>query len=407
MGPNVFVKIHYHSPEYELLDDTNSFNKDKKKSRLFYSSKQADRNDYVKYVDSGAKAGEVYDYVAYAGNEGKSSGAFSKNGLLTKEEKEDLRKHLRETKSVIWDMLISFEEGFGKDKMKSYGDARALLIDKLPKFFRQNSMNYENIEWFAGLHMNTDNRHIHLSFFEKEPQVYQSKSPGLHYHRGELKKLSINELKINIEEELTNNKFFFESYRRNLMNDVKNSLNPSYYQERQIRIKLLELYRKLPKNGRLSYDSKNMDLFRPLINEITDLFIAKDPKLNDEFKKMRDDLEAFDNNRKSICESQKINPDRYLLKNKYMDDFYRRVGNQVIKYAEAFGHQATYEGLSTKAQKVQRNIEKQNRMKLLKRTARLAKNVEFEAQDVFLEYQGLLAKAQHDRLVEAGEIEVE
>ena len=38
----------------------------------------------------------------------KSSGVFDSNGLLSKQDIKALRKMLRETKSCIWDMVISF-----------------------------------------------------------------------------------------------------------------------------------------------------------------------------------------------------------------------------------------------------------------------------------------------------------
>ena len=44
----------------------------------------------------------------------KSSDVFDSNGLLSKQDIKALRKMLRETKSCIWDMVISFEELFGK-----------------------------------------------------------------------------------------------------------------------------------------------------------------------------------------------------------------------------------------------------------------------------------------------------
>ena len=80
--------------------------------RDFYSSGKAD--DYLSYIDKGIKTAGVRDYVDYAGDDEKSSGIFSAQGLLNKEEKKELRAELRETKSCIWDCVISFEEVYGK-----------------------------------------------------------------------------------------------------------------------------------------------------------------------------------------------------------------------------------------------------------------------------------------------------
>ena len=66
----------------------------------------------------------------------KSSGVFDSNGLLSKQDIKVLRKMLRETKSCIWDMVISFEELFGKEHLFHFEQAIGLLNNILPKFFK-------------------------------------------------------------------------------------------------------------------------------------------------------------------------------------------------------------------------------------------------------------------------------
>ena len=108
------------------------------------------------------------DYVKYLSNIKKSSGVFNQNGFMDAKQKQALRSDLRATKSVIWDGIISFEEQFGKKWCEHYEQAYELLKTELPKFFKRAGLDPNNIEWFAGLHENTDNRHIHICFFEKE-----------------------------------------------------------------------------------------------------------------------------------------------------------------------------------------------------------------------------------------------
>ena len=57
----------------------------------------------------------------------KSSGVFDSNGLLSKQDIKALRKMLRETKSCIWDMVISFEQVFGKEHLFHFEQAIGLL----------------------------------------------------------------------------------------------------------------------------------------------------------------------------------------------------------------------------------------------------------------------------------------
>jgi hypothetical protein len=138
--PNVVLRTHY----YDL----------KSEGREFYSSNMDD--DYLSYIDKGIKTTKVRDYVAYAGDDEKSSGIFSANGLLSKEEKKELREELRETKSTIWDYVISFEEKYGKDNCGTPEKARKLLQKVLPPFFKSIGLDSKKTVWYAGLHENTD-----------------------------------------------------------------------------------------------------------------------------------------------------------------------------------------------------------------------------------------------------------
>lgn len=134
-------------------------------ARRFYSSNK--EYDYVKYVNTGSK--EKLDYVAYSGNNEKSKGIFNENGLLNAEQIKELRTNLRTTKSTIWHGVISFTEYFGNVNCDTYEKAYELMKSQLPKFFKNANLDPENIVWFAGLHENTDNKHIHLYFLKKSP----------------------------------------------------------------------------------------------------------------------------------------------------------------------------------------------------------------------------------------------
>ena len=124
----------------------------------------------MNYILTGISDMKKMDYMEYMNNKEKSYGVFNKDGIMSAEERKRVRQDLRKTKSNIWDCLITFEEKFGKKWCDSYEQAYKLVSKQLPKFFKRCGLNPDNIEWFAGLHENTDNRHIHISFFEKEPQ---------------------------------------------------------------------------------------------------------------------------------------------------------------------------------------------------------------------------------------------
>ena len=269
-------------------------------------------------------------------------------------------------------------------------------------------MDYENVNWFAGLHMNTDNRHIHLSFWEKEPTHFRQRHSELCYHSGPLTKGSINRMKIQMEEELNGNDYHFDSYRRNIteLAGKQLRLNKNDSNDLKLKRKLIELSRKLPA-GRIAYNSLNMVELVPLVDDITNLIIDSNPVLANEFKKLRDDLALKDKEITNICKSQNVEPDDYLLRNKFLSNLYKRVGNKVIKYAKDYDYKMQLENKSEAAQRVERAKGKAERKKLLKRTLQLKRQCDYEATEVFDEYRRLLEKAEYDRLVEEGVIKLE
>lgn len=306
-------------------------------------------------------------------------------------------------------MIISFTEEYGNERIKSYEDALEVVRKNLPKFFKNNGMQDENVVWFAGMHENTDNKHIHVCFFEKEPTFLRQKKKGYFYHTGTMRKTSLNDMKVAIEEQMNGNEYFFASYRRELMRQAEIGLaahNGYSALDRKLRLKLKELYRKLP-YGRISYNSLNMVELRPLVREIERILLERSPVMSEEYKSLKKALDEKDAEIKAICERQKIDCSRYLQKDKFIEDYHRRIGNKIIQYAKRYRYEEGREDRNYESQRIKRSIEKAKRTRLFKETARLTREVDYEAIDVFTEYRRRLAEAEYQRLVEEGVIEAE
>lgn len=394
MAPNVLVRIHF----YGKGDP----------KRGFYSS-QDSSGDYLKYVDTGSRSGKYRDYVDYAGNREKSSGAFSKGGLLTSSEKKEIREKLRRTDSVVWDSLISFEEKYGKEKMTSWRSAKGLIEKEFPLFLKDNGMDYDNVEWFAALHENTDNRHIHLSFFEDEPKTWDSKKREYRYHKGTLSKDSIDSFKERIEKRMNGHEYGLHQFRDRILERedsrlIKPDLNAIY--ESDLKEMLLGLYRILP-DGKWGYESHEMDDLRPRIDEITNYMLTSDDQAMEAYLTLIRRLKKRDEETEEICLSQGIDPEGKLISEAFQKDLYRRCGNKILAYLRnAKGRKAEFIKGSGKNQQERWN-EKARKDWLFHRTARLNAEVEQEREGVYEAFQRLLAKAEHDRLVEEGVIEAE
>jgi hypothetical protein len=377
------------------------------KKRPFYSSADSS-GDFLKYVDKGGKAGKYADFMDYAGSKEKSSGAFSKDGLLTFQEKEKLRGQLQKTDSVIWDMVISFEEGYGKEKMATWRNALDLIKAEFPAFLKANHIPYDKVVFYAGLHTNTDNRHIHLSFFESEPTSYDPDTGKKKFHYGYFSKLSLEDFKVRIEQRLDGHEYAFHQIRDKLLTDEDEKLKKPDMRaiyDKDLKEMLLEAYRQLP-TKKAGYESHDMDAIRPEIDRITTYMMTDETSMASFMELMRK-LKKRDEETRAICLRSKIAPDRYLLSSKFHDDLYRRCGNKILAYLySAKGKYGDFHKGTTPEERM-RWDEKVRRGWLFSRAARLNQEVDDERIDVFAEFERLLAKAEHDRLVEEGVIEAE
>ena len=263
---NVVFKCFYYKPKEKYNAITQA---DKIKKRDFLSCNSL--YNYVSYVDTGASNKLPKDFTEYVGNNEKSCGAFNQNGLLNDKQKKELKGMLRTTQSCIWDCVISFREDFGEKYCRDYEQAFNFVKSELPKFFTRAGLNKDNIIWYAGLHENTDNKHIHISFFEKKPEYYKN-GGKLSYHNGTISKQVLIDSKRIFEQKLTNATAEIVKARKDLIERYNIDLSPFKLTKKAKQI-MLNLYDQMPKSGRISYDSENMLELKKQVDNITEFLL--------------------------------------------------------------------------------------------------------------------------------------
>ena len=333
----------------------------------------------------------------------KSSGVFDSNGLLSKQDIKALRKMLRETKSCIWDMVISFEELFGKEHLFHYEQAIGLLNNILPKFFKSANLNPKNIIWYAGLHENTDNRHIHISFFEKEPTFYNHRKKEYKYHRGKIPITAVKELKLNVENYFNSPMEELKIKRKKLVESLKLELADKSFDEFESSLiwLLKDLFEEIPKEGRTSYDSENMKPFKERIDNIIALILEKSV-YKDDYKIMLDTINEHDEKLKNKCRKYNLDENEYLYGPKFKHDLYRRMGNVLIKEIVSQREKEYKELQHIINEKYRRRAELKKTSYLLSRACEIADRTYDEAYEVFLEFQIKMRNAEIERLIEEG-----
>lgn len=361
--------------------------------RKFYSCGKD--NDYVKYVNTGSK--EATDIVAYSGNSEKSHGVFNQDGLMSSEAIKKLRTNLRETKSVIWHGVISFTEEFGNRYCDNYEKAYKLMKTELPKFFYNAGLNPKNIEWFAGLHENTDNKHIHISFFEKAPLRYRRGCRNRVFSNGVLPQRAIDTAKVSIETKLLDLSSGIYQNRKTMTDRLNREMQLGVFMK-----KISSLLLVIPFEGRLAYDSAEIAPFKPQIDMVIHAIIKSDGEMKKKFNTFESLLTKRDNEMKMAYDKINVDCSDKLLRDKTMNDLYRRLGNVILKSIKVIRYEQRKEEFETKRRFALKRIEKKKRQILLKRCQMLTQQVNDEIMNSFKEFMQKLEEVHYKRLKEEG-----
>ena len=268
----------------------------------------------------------------------KTTGLYGSEGVMSIEDVKNLKKRMRkiEDDQIIWDTVVSFSGDFVKNnKLYTPEKVQKAINEEIKKFFEDNNLCHDKMDWFFAMHLNTDNNHIHLGFFEKEPTDYEfvtSKNGEKVLNKyGKLLKRkvwhrqgSLNEgknlfkanIEFNIYKQSLDNKIFIESQnnvRKNFGEKVDNLyINelPEWSEAKQVFVdlsksnfdivdkvdnltkELKELFllqfgnfKNIPIK-KIGYGSKFLgDAQRKKIDELTMSFINSDPELKTEYDK--------------------------------------------------------------------------------------------------------------------------
>lgn len=388
--PNVIVKINY-VQNAEKISKNSTLKGQYGNKRAFYSCNNGSLDDHLRYVYKGTQEPNTYieeDYVGYSGNSEKSSGVFDGKGMIDRNGRARLREKLRATESTIWHGLISFEEAFGKRYCADAKQAQRLMAIEMPKFFKRMGFNPDKIVWFAGLHTNTDNNHIHLSFFEAEPSRYTPHKKGLNYATGKIAGRHFERFKVAVEHRLTDISGEIIASRKDLTELSRNLLftrtNKARYHD-DLQKRLLNLTHSFPSSGRLAYDSENMRDLKPQIKEIVNVLMKSKARLYHGFEDFCSQVKDKDAQTIEMLTRNKIKKSDwppYLIADKYLDDFYRRIGNQIISAVRVIKNREK----KTSNRLANKRIRRRTVLAVMEYALKLESEIERDAMEAFDEF---------------------
>lgn len=393
-SPNVLVRIQFYARDA--------------KERRFYAS-DASGQDYLDYVDTGVRSTHPKDYTDYAGNPEKSAGVFDSQGLMDDASKQKTRDELRTTGSVIWDMVISLSEEYGKGKLRDWKEAKDLLDSQLPPFLRNAGFSPKAMGWFAGLHENTDNRHIHVCLYERYPTRFDKEGNKPLWHRGKIRKKAIAAFKVSIERQLDSKEFAIQGDLREVRDSVakaREEIDHTASSDLALRKELRNLYSILPER-KAGYGNRVLKRHRKDIDRCVTALIASDPELKKTFDKAMRTLSREDEKIRASCERNHIDPSGFMQALAFSDDVYRRLGNIVIDHVYESRELEGFKSPRLSRDKRIRWTEKKRIGWLLSKTARLNERALSETNTCFDEFERTLREAERQIALEENGHEIQ
>jgi hypothetical protein len=219
----------------------------------------------------------VRDYVDYAGDDEKSSGIFLRQRALEQRGEEGTARGTPGDQVLHLGLRDLVRGGLRQGQLQQLDPGPGASQETLPGFFKSAGLDPKKTVWYAGLHENTDNRHIHLSFFQQEPTAYDRKTKGPVFRRGKIPLEKINGFKASIEKHYLEPVEGAYRVRQVVIAEIDKAVTGSYTRDgRSFRRLVEKLYQEIPLTGDLGYESANMDGCRDDIDAATDLVLENE-----------------------------------------------------------------------------------------------------------------------------------
>lgn len=320
MSSAVFTRVRY----TQTNNVSNSCKKwvkyatDKKKADPLKIDKNNYINDYMNYTNN-----EIFT------EEKSESYSWSINGDINCIE--DIKNNPKlNRKGIVWDMVLSFTPEFAlSNGLVTKQDFYKLTLNVMPSFLTELGFKIHNTSWYAVLHRNTKNPHLHIFFYEHNPTINIKSIPKHNIIKFKSKVvnyiISSEDFYIKRDKEFKNItglvsiEQLTKLRQRNLFDDKF---------RKELNNKLLDLYEKLPPKGRLQYNSKNLNLYRKSLNNIIDFILTSD---NIKY--------SYENYYQLLVEYQKKLTSLYgnstdNKNNKYVEEqlnrLYTKIGNDIL-----------------------------------------------------------------------------
>lgn len=328
--------------------------KDKKKEQSLSDTEEKELERMTQLLsDSEFSVDDVYsDYIDYMKREQATlseddhylKGVFSSS--QTKVRREDVRELKQEIEdvtrqsrmgSVMFQDVISFENDFLIEENILNPKTNALDQDRLYKAtekmmgsLKENEKLHDTF-WFASIHRNTDNIHLHICSMEKNnTRELKEVADGQFEVRGKRKQRTLDKMKLAFGQELTSPTYRLQlqtsmtNNRDSLLKDLKKTYETEVFSDnRSFLTEINTLKKELPDNkfnwqyGKLKPDTQKR------VDRLTDVLTQKSP----ERMRYTKNVDAYATYLKELY-GESAKPDEYLANKE--QEIKTRLGNNLL-----------------------------------------------------------------------------
>lgn len=264
--------------------------------------------NFFSYALNGEKVVKNANAEHYFTREGGNTGLFNLNGALNDEQIKSLKSELKKTKSIIWHGFISFDESL-TEAFSTQENAVKFMRQTFGAFLERTQLKKDNIELYAALHEDTDNRHIHFAFYEKQPKRRDKNGKLCYTKKGKIDARAIDNYLVSANMHLDEHgEEYYTARNRAIeqLNITRKGVSDGVIRNFALNRELNRLMSSLPATGRLQYGSANMAELRPQIDLVADLLIKTDPKAQKAQEEMLRQLAAVKSNVVELVKDNKL-----------------------------------------------------------------------------------------------------
>ena len=286
----------------------------------------------------------VFDYITTEGKRTgkrtaleylqKNTGVFNDKGMLTQEQVDEMKARLKENKGNIWHGFISLN-AVESPKIDTPEKCIELIKRTFPTFLKDAKFRPDNVDLMCALHLDRPHHlHIHFVFWEKEPKFKDSRTGENKYRRsGKIDKKSIDGMVVRLGLFLSDKKEILYKTRDEAIRNLRELLGAKALvcKPDDVKKEILALARDLPKEGRITYGSKDMEPFRDRVDKIVQMLLATDARARRDNRRF---YRALAGREREIKSHSQIDEKNIQVFEEIRADYKRRQGNLVLKLAK-------------------------------------------------------------------------